>query len=420
MLDLYRKLFNLGKDAIKDELGSILEEALGVSTFSGANKILDNTIMQAQEYINKGRELQVRMDMVPSNLNGTHKPPYHSTVFLEVAYEFNNILGTGNLILIFNPEGFGWKPKDPQIIRYVSEKEASAFFGSKSWGNYWRENFLLKRPKHFNQESVNVLTGETYHSPRAQDLTTYLEDVSEVGEDYSDTISSVFQKQINDAIAKQQDISKRVVSGIENSNLTRPFEDEGLRITDMLGQKIEKIPTELIQIATQTPFVKELGKFTSAWKKYSTKLRNAHSLFNSAVFESELNAKAIAISDSLGGGLLSERAFVEAFPKEVVKLTNELGVTAAVAAGRTTDISAVDMFNYTPEWFENGYDMVSLGEDIGLEVKETGEFLTGDAVKEIMKKLAQSQKWMKFKDVFIKGIKKSLKPPTCLIEMLKK
>ncbi len=426
-LTLFKKIFGEASSELKD----LLESMLGVSTIDEAIAKLDNTIDQVQEYVNKGKEIQARLDMVPSNLNGSHKPPYASTVFLEVIYAYDNVLGYGNLILIFNPVGFGMKPKDPQIIKYVSEKEMSAFIGSRSWGEYWRTNFLLKRPAHFNAESIDLLTGERHPSPRAETLTNFVENVADVDGNYTDVISDVFKEQIEDAFKKQEDVSRRVIRGIENNSLSRGFEEKGLRITDLLGQKVKAIPKNIELAAKELPLVREAAQYTAVWKKYSTKLRNSRTFFSSAVVGGKLEAEALAIGQSLGGGLLTEATMLKAYPEATMYTLKQLGLTASVASG---DV-ALGMKAYQEKVVLDIFNETGTGSDIYSSLKawedmETGEImwtqmngeeLTAEMLKEI-KDLDKARKLEKVKEQirqwtrgFSGALKQMLKPPDCIL-----
>lgn len=300
------------------EMAGIDISGFGATTGKGLMSAIRDTQGSLQKELNNAQEIQRRLQMSPSSLAGTHKPNYDSTVFIEVNYSFDNLTGTGMAILFFNPIGFGGKIKSPEIIRYIGEQEFGKFISSKSWGNYWRLNFLKNRPKHFNTYEKDVITGESFPSPKSESLENYVERVMEFPDDKKDLISGVFQDEISEALGRHEDISKRFVESMEKGTWGREFTSHGFRATDIAGRKIRNVPKNLENIVGTNPVFKEIIGLTAAGKKAIQKIRTIRQAFSSVLFKKNLSAEAEALSGAYGA-IAESLAFVDMLPKGAIQ-----------------------------------------------------------------------------------------------------
>lgn len=268
-----------------------LANTLGFASATSLTKLLDDTEKNiVQPVREKHAELGQRLGQTPSNLNGMHKPNYHSTVILEATYAYDSLRGTGSLILIFNPEGFGFKPRSPQIISNVSEKEMAALLSSPSWGNFWRTNFMTKRKIAHQYENTDWMTGEKYELSPAMDLDEWIENQAMLDPEDSGLANKTINEQINLAIDRDQDVVNKFIHGFENGTLGRPFEDNGLRVTDAFGNRMRNIPKHLSGIISNNPFIKEIAPFSNAFKKYASKWGQLKGVVNSSDFLSSFDS----------------------------------------------------------------------------------------------------------------------------------
>lgn len=287
-LKLFLRFFrNIGANEGLDAIASLI----GASSFASLNKLLNDTekdvVLPAME---KHTELSSRIGETPSNLNGMHKPNYHSTVILEATYAYDSIKGIGSLILIFNPEGFGWKPRSPQIVTNVSEKEMAMFISSKSWGNFWRENFMVKRTVAHQYETTDWMTGENFDTPPSMDLDEWIENQAMLDPEDSELANETMNNQINLAIDRNQDVVEKFIHGFENGTLGRPFEENGLRVTDAIGNRMKNIPKHLQGVISQNPFLKEIAPYSNSFKKFANKWRQLKGVVNSSNFLSSFSS----------------------------------------------------------------------------------------------------------------------------------
>lgn len=278
--------------------------ALGVKAILGSNpkKLVDDSLLTIEEDMAKVREFERRLNAPPSGWDGVHKPPYHSIAIHEVVYQFSNITGYGSMIIIFNPEGFGFKPRPPQIIKYVSEDEIAEFLSSKSWGEYWRTHYLLrtKRRKRRTVRTADIITGEENIIPEAEDLDDYIERVLKLPEYADDIIADEFQDLINYAFDKNEDLSTQFIKALEKGSIGRGVEERGLRVTNALNEYGRAIPKNLQSVITKNPILKDIGSFLPGYKKAQTRMRELRGAYNSAGRWGSLNAEAIAFSQNFG------------------------------------------------------------------------------------------------------------------------
>lgn len=288
-----------------------IAEMLGISDMFGKTtdlkNIIQNSLQAAKESLASSSELDARLKMAPSALNGVHKPPYHSIAIHEVVYEFSNVAGTGSMIIVFNPEGFGMKPKVPQIIKYVDEAEFAEFIASKSWGNYWRINYLLggrrkrRNVKTREAKGTNLLTGEDYPVPEAEALDDYIERVLALPNGSDEIIAGEFKEQILYALDKQADLTEQFAKAIEKGSLGRGVEENGLRITNVLNEGLRAVPGNLKGIITKNPIIKDVAKLLPSVKSQIGRLRNLRNGLFSASHLNSLSAEAAAAMGSIGG-----------------------------------------------------------------------------------------------------------------------
>lgn len=251
-----------------DEIPSFLD-ALGIGSLNSINSILNSDLGQLEipRIVAKTRELGIRADMTQSSLNGSHKPNYHSTVVYEAVYAYDNIKGKGQLILIFNPEGFGWKPRNPQIITNVSEAEAFDFFSAKSWGLFWRNNFMIKRNFNYRYKVKDELTDEEMTLEPSKDLNVWLEEKAMLSPLGGEQMSEIENENITAAIDSHVSVVDKFINSIENGTFGTEEELAGIAIKDALGQRIRNIPNDLKGVISSNPFIKELAPYTAAFKK---------------------------------------------------------------------------------------------------------------------------------------------------------
>lgn len=325
------------------------------------------------------KEIEVRRKLPESRYNGVHKPPYKSKAILEVHFHFDNILQSGTMILFFNPEGFGNKPRIPQIVRFVSEQEFGDFLKgmpsserSNSWGMFWRVNYLLRaggkgslrhrtgRYSNYdvdnygnypvkNIETVDIapstvdhekkygkdfLTNEEKPLGKVENLDDYIANTLELDEEQGDILSESMGEFIQNAVENQLDIEETMIGAIENSTWGRGLEQNGLRVTSAVSDKVRNIPKNLQRIVSGNPVFRDVAKVTSVYRKSVGRWRYLRDVWEAKKLAKTYSAETLAISGSLGQGVASTAALGRSMTSVLDLLSGQYTeIVRAVEAG---------------------------------------------------------------------------------------